>query len=168
MKLEWNKKYTTIAIYAALVLLASTVVIFLFVGNRDFGAFFSKLSSALSPITFGLIFAYLLNPAVKFFDTKVFAFIDMKKPRTRLRRALSVTATMIIFAMFLVFLIWSLAPQLISSISDLQAQLVNYTSKLSVWLEAQAETSKYCGSTLLKAAEYVSGIVGQTYGLVES
>ena len=99
MKLSWNKKYTTIAVYVALVLLVASFIVFFFLNNNDFGGYIKKFFSALSPIIYGVIIAYLLNPIVVFFDTKVFSFLN-KKGKRRLRRGLSVAATMIIFLLF--------------------------------------------------------------------
>ena len=73
MKLSWNKKYTTIAVYVALVLLAASFIVFFFLNNNDFGGYIKKFFSAVSPLVYGIIIAYLLNPIVTLFDTKVFA-----------------------------------------------------------------------------------------------
>ena len=79
MKLSWNKKYTTIAVYVALVLLAASFIVFFFLNNNDFGGYIKKFFSAISPLVYGIIIAYLLNPIVSLFDTKVFAFLNKKQ-----------------------------------------------------------------------------------------
>lgn len=79
MKLSWNRKYTTIAVYVALVLLAASFIVFFFLNNNDFGRYVKKLFSAVSPLLYGVIIAYLLNPIVVLFDKKVFVFLDKKR-----------------------------------------------------------------------------------------
>ena len=74
-KIDWNKKYTTIAVYAFLVILLSILCVFFFLNYSDFGGYIKKLLAVLSPVLLGILFAYLLNPVVRFFENKAFAFI---------------------------------------------------------------------------------------------
>ncbi|MFQ8599924.1 MAG: hypothetical protein ACLSAP_04610 [Oscillospiraceae bacterium] len=66
MKIHWNRKYTTIAVYAFLVIAAS-ILFAVFVGN--FGMFLSGVSfflSLSSPFLYGFAIAFLVNPVMKF------------------------------------------------------------------------------------------------------
>lgn len=95
-KVDWNKKYTTIAVYAFLVILLSILCIFFFLNYSDFGGYIKKFFAILSPVLLGILFAYLLNPVVRFFENKAFAFITKNGKKRRLARALSVTCTYVI------------------------------------------------------------------------
>ena len=75
MKFNWNKKYTTIAIYAAIVLLFGIFCVFFFINYSDFGKYTSLIGTTLRPLVYGIIMAYLIWPILKFFEDKVFAYI---------------------------------------------------------------------------------------------
>lgn len=145
MKLSWNRKYTTIAVYVALVLLAASFIVFFFLNNNDFGRYVKKLFSAVSPLLYGVIIAYLLNPIVVLFDKKVFVFLDKKTGKRRLRRGLSVAATMMIFLLFISLIISALAPQLIASISELQSKFGGYVATAKKWLAQVGTSSPFLG-----------------------
>lgn len=75
MKFNWNKKYTTIAIYAAIVLLFGIFSVFFFINYSDFGKYTALIGTTLRPLVYGIIMAYLIWPILKFFEDKVFAYI---------------------------------------------------------------------------------------------
>ena len=87
-KVDWNKKYTTIAVYAFLVILLSILCIFFFLNYSDFGGYIKKFFAILSPVLLGILFAYLLNPVVRFFENKAFAFITKNGKKQPARRRL--------------------------------------------------------------------------------
>ena len=68
MKFNWNKKYTTIAIYAAIVLLFGIFCVFFFINYSDFGKYTSLIGTTLRPLVYGIIMAYLIWPILKFFE----------------------------------------------------------------------------------------------------
>ena len=75
MKLNWNKKYTTIAVYCAIVLVFVAAIIFLFISAGNFGDFFKKVIAAFRPLIYGVVLAYLLWPILRMFERRIFAFI---------------------------------------------------------------------------------------------
>lgn len=75
MKFSWNKKYTTIAIYAAIVLLFGIFSVFFFINYSDFGKYTSLFGATVRPLIYGIIFAYLMWPILKLFEDKVFAYM---------------------------------------------------------------------------------------------
>ncbi len=79
----FNKKYTTIALYALLVLGFALVCIYFLLNQKSFTSFFHTLKGIISPIFSGLIIAYLLNPFLEFFEKVVF----ISKARRKLRSA---------------------------------------------------------------------------------
>lgn len=68
----FNKKYTTIAIYAVLVILFAALLIYFLLSPERLDALFGALESIVSPILIGLILAYLIYPIFRFFEKKVF------------------------------------------------------------------------------------------------
>ena len=72
MKVEWNKKYTTIAIYSLIVIaLAVLFVVFVF-KFQSFSEGFSWVGSVVAPVICGLIIAYILNPLMMYIENKFF------------------------------------------------------------------------------------------------
>lgn len=80
MKVNWNKKYTTIAIYALLVIaLAVLFVVFVFKFD-DFKSTFSWIGSVAAPLISGIAIAYILNPLMMWFEVKLFRKLKEQKP----------------------------------------------------------------------------------------
>ena len=163
MKLSWNRKYTTIAVYVALVLLAASFIVFFFLNNNDFGRYVKKLFSAVSPLLYGVIIAYLLNPIVVLFDKKVFVFLDKKTGKRRLRRGLSVAATMMIFLLFISLIISALAPQLIASISELQSKFGGYVATAKKWLAQVGTSSPFLGDIVSALNSYIDKFLDKNH-----
>ena len=46
-RINWNKKYTTIAVYALFVILFAVVCVFFFLNNHDFGKYASGFPSSI-------------------------------------------------------------------------------------------------------------------------
>ncbi|MBQ8381919.1 MAG: AI-2E family transporter [Clostridia bacterium] len=79
----FNKKYTTIALYALITLFIAAVFIFFLMNSEKCISVFEFFMSILSPILIGMLIAYLLNPCMSFFENVVF----ISKPRRTLRKA---------------------------------------------------------------------------------
>ena len=84
MKIEWNKKYTTIAAYCIVVIaIAVLFVVFVF-KFKSFADVFSKVWSVIAPIVVGIVIAYILNPLVMLFENKVFKKLKTVPPKENL------------------------------------------------------------------------------------
>lgn len=80
MKVNWNKKYTTIAVYALTVIaLAVLFVVFVF-KFEEFTKTFSWVGGVAAPIICGIVIAYVLNPLMMYLENKVFRRIKEEKP----------------------------------------------------------------------------------------
>ncbi|MBQ8193774.1 MAG: AI-2E family transporter [Oscillospiraceae bacterium] len=72
IRLEWNKKYTTIAAYALIVIiLAIMFVVFIF-KYESIANGFSWIGDVVAPIVIGICIAYVINPLVMWFEDRVF------------------------------------------------------------------------------------------------
>lgn len=72
LKIKWNKKYTTIATYA-LVVIALTVLFIVFVFRFDsFSKGFSWIGTVAAPIICGVVIAYIINPLVMWIERTFF------------------------------------------------------------------------------------------------
>ena len=129
-KFNRDEKYKTIAFYAFLVIVTSSIVIAgLFNLSSIFGALRSFLG-VLSPFIYGFIIAYLCNPFLNFYENHLFVFKKAKKNRAILRRACSVTLTCITAGVILSVISYAVIPQTIASINDLGTKLNSYLIEL--------------------------------------
>lgn len=96
MKLAWNRKYTTIALYAFIVLVAASLLFLAILNFPALKKFVSFVVGAIKPILYGLVIAYLVNPMMCFFETRVFRFKKQTKGTDRARRGLSLTLSLLI------------------------------------------------------------------------
>lgn len=81
MKIDWNKKYNTIAIYCVLVIAAAVLFVVFVFKFETFADGFSKVWSVIAPIVVGIVIAYILNPLVMLFENKVFKGLKNAAPK---------------------------------------------------------------------------------------
>lgn len=121
MKPEWNKKYTTIAIYTFIVLLGITLSIFAILKFGVIKEFVLDTVSVLAPVIAGIVFAYLLNPLLDFFEFKIFKKVRAKKQYSKTRRGLSLVSVCLCVVIIIALILVLLIPQLIESYNSLKA-----------------------------------------------
>ena len=91
----------------------------------------SKISGYFLPVLLGCVLAYLMNPLAKLYERKLFR--KVKKPN--LGWSLSVALAFITVVAFLLFLLGTLVPQLIDSITTLVSNVDSYLATLKKLLE---------------------------------
>lgn len=99
-----------------------------------------KLLQVISPVLYGIAFAYLMNPVMKLVEgllTKWFSKGNMPERTVRkLSRGLGITAAAIVLVAVVYALIASIVPQVISSVDDLVNNKLNdYYIRLTNWVE---------------------------------
>ncbi|MBR2473594.1 MAG: AI-2E family transporter [Clostridia bacterium] len=142
MKINWNKKYTTYAIYAAIVSAAVIFCIFLGVYIKYVWAGILKVFEVLAPLIYGIIIAYILTPIANLFEKKILIRIR----HGIIRRLLSVSLTYIVFLTAFSLLIYAVVPQIGKSFTDLQANLAVYSQSLQEWMNNISQQSKLLGA----------------------
>ncbi|OJU16383.1 MAG: hypothetical protein BGN88_04150 [Clostridiales bacterium 43-6] len=130
MKIWWNRKYSTIAVYAFLVIAASVLFVFAVVNFHVFWRFLGRLVKVLEPFIIGFVIAYLLNPGYQFIRVKIFGRIFEKKPMPRLSKVLSVASIYIFSLGLLVFLLWIVIPQVLDSTKEFLSHWKSYYESL--------------------------------------
>ena len=71
MKIEWNRKYTTISVYSFIVISLSIIFAGLVKEANKIIEIFSILSTTLQPFVIGFVIAYLLNFILVFFRKEI-------------------------------------------------------------------------------------------------
>lgn len=136
MKFKWDKKYTKIAIYAILVIVISGVLLLSFQVMPDIGSVIDSVISVFTPILWGLVIAYLLNPIMKTFEFRVFGGWRQKVKTQAARRrihSLSIFLTVILTLTAFSGILWLVLPQLASSVLNVAKRFPEYVENLRAW-----------------------------------
>ena len=160
---RWNKHYLGWGITAFIVIIASILVGTMLVNINSIAAGIGNFISAISPIIYGMIIAYLLAPVVESFEKRVFGKLFKKSDqpfaqianhevpgegtdrskyshlklyvRNRPRRAVSIAATFLIFIGIIVGILVAIIPQLTATIKLLVDNIPTYMSNLVAWTQ---------------------------------
>lgn len=81
MKVNWNKKYTTVAAYALTVIIISVLFVVFVFKFDSFKQTFSWVGNVAAPIICGVVIAYILNPLMVWLENKMFGKFKLKKPK---------------------------------------------------------------------------------------
>lgn len=154
IKLNWNKKYTTIAVYS-LIVIAAAILFVVFIFKYDsIASGFSWIGEVLAPILIGIGIAYIINPLVCMFDNRVFAKLrdsevkispdvknaekhiaKAKKRRRSAAKALSVVCSFIIVLTVVIGIVVAVVPSVAKSVVDLAAQMPGYVDHVDAFLD---------------------------------
>ena len=133
MKIVPNKKYNTVALYAALVIAANVLLIVAILKFDAIASVFGTLMSVLSPVIWGLIIAFLMNPIMV--NTEKLFKKKKEGSSGKLMRAFSVTIASLVFLGIVVGLLVIVVPELVESIKNLFNNMGNFRDKLENWIK---------------------------------
>lgn len=134
MKLNTNKKYTTIAVYSFLVIILSITFFFLMNEHTKVAHVLGGLLGLLTPFIYGAVLAYILNPILNWLEQKLFPKILGNKLSKRSRRGLAVLISILFaFAVVSVFLA-ILIPQIVESIDSLARSIYTFLPQAQIML----------------------------------
>ena len=83
MKINWNRKYTTVAVYALSVIVISILFVVFVFKFDSFKQTFSWVGSIAAPIICGIAIAYILNPLMMWLEEKMFGKFKTKQPKEK-------------------------------------------------------------------------------------
>lgn len=136
MKLDFNKKYTTIAVYTVLTVLAIMIIGTVFVNFSGVSAFISFLNKILMPFFIGLAIAYVANPIMVMAEKHIFRFKVTTKRRARFKRCLSIILALVILLIAVSIIFLLIIPQVVLSVSDLVSKLSGYIDHTVAFLDS--------------------------------
>ncbi len=111
----------------------------------------------VSPIIYGLIISYVLNPLVKVFEKHLFSKMKSK----RAARNISILFAIVVIVLFIVLLLVALIPQIVKSVQTLIGNMSTYISGLQALL---SELTKFAASKNID----ISGATGLGDNLLTS
>lgn len=143
--------------------LCSAVILYLLLTHiMPLLTWISSLLKLLSPVVIGLVLAYLLDPAVKFLEEKLFRRV--KKDGTR--RALSVMLAVLCLLLLLTLLFSMLIPNLIGSITSLVGNANVYLARAEELLAKLSASDLGSMLALENIADKLEEFLTQIFSLV--
>ncbi|MBR3714606.1 MAG: AI-2E family transporter [Clostridia bacterium] len=158
MKFSFNKKYTTITLYAAFLILF-TVVCINGIIVRPVGLFsvWDSIKQIIKTLFYALVIAYFLAPVMDFFVKKVLVFIQPKKKNPFIRKLISLVLTFSIFLAIITVFIWYIAPQFIANIEDLGKVLTGYYNSIDSLIRDLRNSSELFNNLYVSIIQNSSG-----------
>lgn len=163
MRIDWNNKYNTIAIYSIIVIFSG---IFLFLGISNFnlfGEFVNELFAIGQPFIIGGVIAYLINYILNFYEYKLLKTKYFPKLSKKGKRGIAITLAYITAGIILFIFIKIIFPQLIDSVVGLANNIPQYvtdtTNKLNEIFKSIDIPESYGNIALEKWNELVSYII---------
>jgi len=134
MKVDWNIKYLTVAVYSFIVI-ALSILFFLIASNYSvFSNGVHRYVNTLQPIIIGAAMAYLFNFILDFIEKKLIVPVMHKNTKKRYVRGLSMLITYIIVFILIYFFVSIIFPQLISSVMRLVNELTTNFDSIYAWV----------------------------------
>ena len=163
MHLQWNKKYTTMAVYALIVIALSTVLVNFLWRTHQFQAWFSRILDISMPFLIGAALAYIINFVLVFYESKVFS--GMKKHR----RKVSILFSYLTVIVVLLLILQVLVPQLSESIMQFVEGIPEYSQALMEFLDGvferfrlSGDIREYLNSRLVEIVQTIENFVRNT------
>lgn len=136
MKLDWNKKYNTIAAYAIIVLIVS-IIFYLTVSEVNVVKLqIGKYLTTLHPIFIGMAMAYLFNFILELYEDKLINQLIDGKVSPKINRFIGLVLTYATVIILLILFLNFMLPQLVSSVKGLVNSIPEYVKEIGIWLEA--------------------------------
>ena len=130
MKVKFNTKYNTISVYAIIVFAVCIMIILLAFRLNEFINVARKIMSAIVPVVWGFIIAYLMSPLVTKTEGMLNKRMFKKKSHARINRTLSILISSIITLSAIITLIALAVPEIIESLSALFNNMPEYLNSL--------------------------------------
>lgn len=140
MKYRWDKKYLYWGITTFAVIVASLLFYFGIFHMASLRELFRDIYKILTPIIYGAVIAYLLNPLVRFFENKlIYRFLKWRKitVTSKIKKAIRmfcILLTLILFLLGIYGLMAMLIPQLFSSITNIIDNFPRYVNTIQEWI----------------------------------
>ncbi len=160
MKIDWNRKYTTISAYAIVVFLICFMIYRLTNNWVETKVLLDKAMAISAPFFIGMMIAYFINPLVNRIEYKFFSWIKIGRSpekQARFRHNLSITVSYIIVLSAITLLLAIIIPQVIGNFYEIVQDLPLYLQNFMTYLK---DLSLKIGSTTYVIdVEQVNGFI---------
>lgn len=156
MKVNWGRKYNTIAIYSLLVICCSIIFYLIVSKSNIFISKFQEIVAIFQPFIVGAIIAYLLNFIMKFYENKLLTDVFEVNINKKSKRSLALLLTYTTFFLFIFLFIRFILPQLFGSLLGLANSIPTYVNNLSSFLQSNVENTTMQSQVLSTIADKVN------------
>ena len=137
MKFKIDPKYKQVAVLAVIVIVVSGFLLMSAQAIPNLREMFDMLGATAAPILWGIVIAYLMNPAVEFFRRRIFGkWAERKKDSKKtykLIKNLSIFIVVILSLALITGLVLLIVPQFIQSVSGLATNFNSYANNFLEW-----------------------------------
>ncbi|MDR0974314.1 MAG: AI-2E family transporter [Ruminococcus sp.] len=134
MKIDFNRKYTTIAVYVIITFAVCYGIVILINGLPWLTGVLKTVANLLAPITWGVVFAYLMNPIMKFAERVLRPVICKKKEHKKILRILAVIISTLAFFAIIGAAFAIILPQIIKSFQSIADNFYSYFASFQTWI----------------------------------
>ena len=138
MKIDWNRKYTTVAVYSFIVIACSIVFYLISSQVKVFSSKISDFIAILYQFIIGFAIAYLLNFILKFIENRIISE-KMKGKSPAKVRAISMIITYFVAGTLCYLFVHFVWPELLESIIGLFNDIPNYVNNATVMINKLIE-----------------------------
>lgn len=138
MKIDWNRKYTTVAVYSFIVIACSIVFYLISSQVKLFSNKISDFIAILYPFIIGFAIAYLLNFILKFIENRIISEKMRGKSPARVR-AISMLLTYLVAGTLCYLFVHFVWPELLESIIGLFNDIPNYVNNATLMINKLIE-----------------------------
>lgn len=139
MKIDWNKKYNTIAVYSIITFFVCLLLYLVLKNVAVIGGIVSKALKVAAPIIWGVVIAYLINPIMLWTEKTLAKLTSRKKPHAKLNRVLATIFSVIIFLAAITAFFMIIIPQLKDSITSIFNNFDTYMRNFESWINQLLE-----------------------------
>lgn len=162
MKIFTDKKYNTITKYVIFIIVITLLMILTIFKFNTLLSLLSKFFKVLTPIIWGLVIAYLLNPIMKLFEKLIKRYIFRKKKHPKATRRISVFLTAIITISVITYLIYMIVPELSDSLgaipSKIKPGIKNFQDWANDFLKSYPSINQFIDEQLTSLDNYADKI----------
>ena len=158
-----ERPYFKIAVTALAVIFVSILLVVIFTDLPGFFAMLKAFGAILSPLVSGCVFAFLLNPLVRFADARLCPWLEKrgkgKHSPQKVSRAISIVFALIFAGLIIYAFFAMLLPQLYESIMGIVNSTEDYYRSIEKWfnkvLADNPEIQGYADTALNKVFDYL-------------
>lgn len=148
MRVYTNKRYNSIAFYATIVIAINVILVALLLKFDVIVGMIENCISVLSPIIWGVVIAFLINPIMMRLDKLLSKFLFRKNPKPKVIRIMATIIACLFFAALVAGLLYVVIPELVNSVSELIEKFPEYSQKLQDTVDKMLGTDKSIGSEI--------------------
>jgi len=170
MKINWNSKYFTIAVYSTISVIVSALAIMLIFNFDKVSEKLAFFTAVATPLIIGVFCAYLLNPLMMKIENGLlgkWAGSENAKLRGR-ARAISLTITMLTVLAALLLMILLVIPQLVTNIVAIFNNMEGYIATVRGFIVKISgdypQLAEFLGNPLDDFSKFITGIWNQYSG----